>query len=376
MIKGSSLDGIDNVIEDSDNFAISYCRSTSSKRRELEQKLVTEYYPFKDTSTVKACVFPSGMNTICALFQTVLSSCKDMVPHIILGDEMYCDVKRTVRYFQTIFNFTYQYIDVRDSQKLNNIVKEKGERIRLLFIESCTNPSGQMVDFRMLKNWKNQVNKCLVCVDNTWLTGKVFNPFRYGVDIVLESMTKYVSASNCIGGMMIGKIKIMRDIQNWIRIYGQHLLPIHCQYCIDGIDTIQNRITSSSEITLNVINLLEENSSVNRVLHPRLKSHPTYQLNQQFLKKGLCPSVIVFHISKLFNSKKDIVPFLRLSSLKLETSYGSSYSKIDPWAHTGNHNDYDYPKTKEGGIFGLWIRLSIGYEDSVENIMKGLEPLF
>lgn len=367
-----------NVVEDNENFGMSYCRHSSTKRRELETLLISKYYPFKNDSLAQACIFPSGMNAICALIQTICTAAlkNNIVPHLVFGDEMYCDIRRTVRYFESIFNFTYQYIDIRDSQKFLLIPKEKGNRLSLLFIESCTNPSAQMMDFRILKQWKSMTKNCIICVDNTWLTSKLFNPFSYGADVVIESTTKYISASHSIGGMMIGRTKWMKDVQNWLRIYGQYVLPIHCQYCIDGINSLEQRILSSSAISIEIAKYLEKNSNVNRVLYPQLPSHPTYQLNKQFLKDNLGPSVILFHVNKTFKTKKEIISFLKLSTLKLETSYGSTYSKIDPWPTMGGHKDHDYPKQKEGSIPGIWLRLAIGYEDTAENIIQGLEPLF
>lgn len=383
-----------NVIEESDRFLITYCRATSEKKRELEEALLR--YCNCDETHTEASVYCSGMNAICALIQNTMYRLNaNEVSHaerplLVFGDEMYCDVKRIVVYFSKIFRFEYQFLDIRDTGRLLRLFEQESSRVALLFVESCTNPSGQMMDFDCIARLKRIAPKCVVCVDNTWLSHVLFQPLRYGADLVLESMTKYVSGSRAIGGMIVGRKRLINDLKhNWIRIYGQYLLPRHCQYFIDALGNIEERVKRSARLTSAVAAYLESHRSVNRVLHPLLESHPTYATNVRLLQspERLGPSVLLFHVSMKVKDRESMYKYFERSPLKLETSYGSSYTKLDPWAKSGPVDKYEAPKAaaasderrkkkkrSESGQ-GLWIRLALGYDDTLKGVIEGLLPL-
>ena len=65
----------------------------------------------------------------------------------------------------------------------------------VLFVESCSNPNGHLFNFDQLAALKKKVPRLTVCVDNTWLTSALLNPFQWPeVDYVVCSLTKYYGA--------------------------------------------------------------------------------------------------------------------------------------------------------------------------------------
>ena len=103
---------------------------------------------------------------------------------------------------------------------------------------------------------------------------------------------------------------------------------------------------------------------------------PSYTRNTELLPEGLGPSVLIFHVSANPKDRKAMYSFFHRSSLKLETSYGLSYTKLDPWAKNGPTDKYDLVKLdKKKKKSGLWIRVAIGYDDTLEHIVEGLKPL-
>lgn len=75
-------------------------------------------------------------------------------------------------------------------------------KIDLFLFEACSNPSGLFFNFNILKKFPSHTK--VVC-DNTWLSPALFNPIKQGADVIVESMTKYISGGTCIGGLIIGK---------------------------------------------------------------------------------------------------------------------------------------------------------------------------
>lgn len=357
-----------------------YCRSGNGKREELESILLR--YTHKDLDKkAEVVVFPSGMNAICCIVEIALRRWKNdkCTPHLVFGDELYCDTTRTLEYFRETRSFTYETVNVKDRKKIEEILFLKGKNLALWFFETCTNPSGQMCDFEeVIPSIKKKTSKCIICMDNTWTSFHLFNPFDYGADIVVESMTKYISGGTCIGGMVVGRCKLIKSIRRWTQIYGQFMTPGHCQLLINGIQNMKERLEKGSNLTIKIADWLEKSGYPSRVLYPLLESHPTYKINLKYLKDGLGPSVILFHlpveITDDSNPKKRISDLLEGNpGIRLETSYGSSYSKICPWAKYGLNDMYEdpfkFPKK------GIWLRLSVGYKDNFDSLKDALMTL-
>lgn len=347
-----------------------YCRNSNSNRQLLQNQLL-EYYGFKN-NTMTSCVFPSGMSAISTIMNVNGMNSKTV---FIIGNEMYCDTARVCKYQLTQNkDFSFEQVDVQNIDKVSELFKKHNNDIKLFFIESCTNPSGQLFDFSKLKDLKLLAPNCIVVVDNTWLSGCSFNPFDYDVDCVIESMTKYISGGMCIGGMMIGKKEIMDKVITYSKVNGLFVGSDHCKIFLDGLSTIKERIKDVSKLTMDVANYLENKQGVTRVMYPLLKSHPTYELACKYLKFG--PGIIWFHVPSKIKKISMVHPLLSNNKyLPYETSYGSAHSKIDQWPHLGKAFLYDHNNLKND-IHGIWIRLSIGYESNINTVTRGLEEMF
>jgi cysteine-S-conjugate beta-lyase len=363
------------VIESGSRYGSHYCRNSSKARSALERKFAL-YYETRTINT-SCVVLPSGMTAISAVFQVLFDRDNSDEPiHYVLGNELYCESTKMVKRLSTYYgdSFKYHTVDVRDSKHITDYFKRNGRNIRLFFIEACTNPSGQIFDFDLIRTLKRLAPECVFCIDNTWVSGLSLNPLEYGADIVIESGTKYISASTCISGFVVGTRLHVDHIRDWANVFGQFIGSDHCRLISDNFATIEKRLIASSALASDVSTWLEGNDTVNRVMHPMLKSHPTHS-KSNLLTFG--PSCVWFHVT--VKTKKIIQKLLTDSDvneyIKYETSFGSAYSKMDPWPKVATSDAYDFPSTNVG-VRGCWIRLSIGYEDSLENIVTGLETLF
>ena len=65
-----------------------------------------------------------------------------------------------------------------------------------------------------------------VVVDNTWLTGVIFNPLQHHADVVVASLTKYYGAGSAIAGTIIFKdFKYFNEAEDFLGFTGIHLSP-------------------------------------------------------------------------------------------------------------------------------------------------------
>jgi len=349
-----------------DNPYLSYTRSKSIDRIRLENRFKSLYGFKEEEKGIKCLITTSGMTSINAVMYTI--ALKQPKSLFLLSDELYCDVSRSVTYIQRFFpELSAIYVDIRDHHKILEIFQKHKSKISLFHLESCSNPSGQMINWNMIKKFKHFSPRCIISVDNTWLTSAIFNPFQINaIDLVIESLSKYNSVGQCIGGMVLGRRKFMTGVNEWIRNNGIFVGADHCILFYDATQTLDNRIQMTSKLAIVTAQKLNQIDGV-KVLYPLLPSHPTHSIYQKYCQLG--PGVLWIHIQSDC-SMDQMKKILFSSGLKTETSFGAPHSKIDPWPRLGISNDYDFKDQKEENRQGVWIRIAIGFSDQIEEIIE------
>lgn len=345
-----------------------YTRSGSIERTALEKALTAlntrgiETSPER-LSAYNAKVFPSGMNAEFSLFHCIAVKYPGCI--CVRGSELYCDTPKTLNYVCSYTQMQVMTIHISDNKAILDVFKTHGNKIKLFFMESCSNPSGFLFDWSLVSQMKKHSPHCLICVDNTWLTPIIFNPLLHGADLVVDSMTKYISASKRIGGCIITNQPIYNDLDIQGRIMGLNYCSTTCTKVLEELESIEERMKATSTITEQVLAHMRTlpKSKVTRVHHPG-------PIN------GLYAGVISFHVeSKIKKGLKVILNgALPDPRFKFETSYGACYSKIDSFPRTGCSNDRDFVKQADK-VRGVWLRLSIGYESDPNIVIAGIDTL-
>jgi cystathionine beta-lyase/cystathionine gamma-synthase len=359
-------------------------------RSRLESTLLSTYG--LDAADNDCAVFPSGMAAISAILFSVLHENSTSKNVIVLGDELYCDTPRCAETWRNVFRATVESVDVRDGNKIIRLFQKYGNRVVLFFVESCSNPSAQMLDWSLLARLKELSPKCIVCIDNTWLTSALFNPFQaflpsdgVVVDIVVESLSKYRSAGKCIGGMVVGRKAIVDVLKKFIRLNGLFVGADHCELFTAAQATLNERVLRASNVAGQVVDALIAVGGVT-IVYPTLDTHPTHTIYSQVVecagaRRG--PPVFWMHVESNC-SFRDIMDSAYPAHLCKETSYGAAYSKIDPWPRLGLHNDYwkkpdgdDDDNDDDGdGKQGVWLRVSVGYNNyTAEALLAALQQV-
>lgn len=241
---------------------------------------------------------------------------------------------------------------------LEDRIKEYGKNICCIYTESCSNPRGFMPDWDKIKNYK-------VIVDNTWLTGKIFNPLKHGAFAVVESCSKYLSNGGCIGGAMCTNDYVLWDnIFLKIRTYGIHISDEYCQKIYNGLYNLDKNLELITIKTNKLIDLF--NNAKVGIFHPTLEGHKTINNYKKYVKSKSIPGVLLFflpykNIPKITKKwKEPLLELIRKCGILTSTSFGKKYTLIDSW-----------PFKKDGFI---WFRLSVGTDD--EDIWEKLVILF
>jgi cystathionine beta-lyase/cystathionine gamma-synthase len=272
--------------------------------------------------------------------------------NIIYYDDLYYETILMFKYLSEEYNiniyqlFNFQ-IDIYETLK---------DEINILFIESCSNPYGIIFNFDIIKSIKQICNKIYVICDNTWLTHNIFNPLNYDIDVLTTSLSKYYSINKLICGCCIfNNITLYNSLKRYVNFTGIHISLYTLKILNKTLLDVDARIISLSNMTQKIITYLISKNII--VYHPCINTHPSYNLSKYF--NDLYPSTFLIGFNKKLSNLKLILKNLNI--LKLEISFGSYNTKIDPLVFYKDNISY--------------LRLSLGYYDSYDIITQGLDEL-
>ena len=225
-----------------------------------------------DLYKVEGCVLaPSGMSAITTGLMSILKA-KD---HILLPDSVYGSTRRFVKEEFPRLGIEFDFYNSRDLKHLESLIKRNTKAI---YIESPGTYTFEIIDIKKaIKICKKYNLKSLI--DNTWATAIFFNPFDFGVDIVIEAITKYISGhSDVMMGVVLGNEKNLIELQRWNKNSGNYVSPDDIYMALRGLRTLPLRLRKSSENSVKIAKFLETKQVVKRVIHPALKQHPDHDI--------------------------------------------------------------------------------------------------
>ena len=170
-----------------------------------------------------------------------------------------------------------QLVDFRDLSALEAAVAGGA---RLLWIETPTNPLLNITDLKLAAEIGHGAGALVVC-DNTFATPVCQHPFRFGVDLVVHSGTKYLGGhSDVLSGAVVVRedATLLERLQSWQRMAGAPLAPFDCWLLRRSIATLALRVRAQCQGALRVAEFLAGHAAVERVFYPGLPAHPGHAL--------------------------------------------------------------------------------------------------
>jgi len=258
-----------------------------------------------------------------------------------------------------------------------NIDEFEKELIRLkpelVYIESISNPMLIVADVVRIADVAKKYGTKII-IDNTFATPWLFKPLDAGVDIVVQSVTKYFSGhGNITAGVICGNdISIMRSAIEYRKFVGHMLSPDDAYRLETQIQTFELRFSRQCENATNLALYLSGNSLIGRVLFPGLKTHPSNSAAEELFGGKGYGAMITFDFSgrdeHLKRGRRDAFIKLVSDKIKLIPTLGDPKTILMPVEAVWGAK---YP---EPGM----IRLSVGFEDYSEledTVRKALEAL-
>ncbi len=312
----------------------------------------------------EACVvFSSGMSAI----TTTILSLVQSGDHIVITDDSYKKTLEFCKSYLKQFAIDCTIVPFGNYEILEKAIKKS---TRFIFSESPTNPYLNIFDLVKIKKIATRHN-VLTLIDSTFSTPLNQRPIEFGMDIVLQSATKYLGGHNDIlAGAVLGEQELIEKIRNLHKSMGGLIDPHCCYLLLRGLKTFPLRVQKQNESALRVAQFLEAHPAVKKVYYPFLKSHRHYKVAKEQMSGG--GGVVTFDIKGNINTAKRFLDALKLTYIG--PSFGGTETLI---THPALVSYYDYTKKQRYklGIADTLFRLAVGLED-IEDIIEDLERGF
>ncbi len=305
-------------------------------------------------------VFTSGMSAITTTILTLVQS----GDHIVITDDSYKKTLEFCRSYMKQFGVECTIVPFGNYETLEGAVKKN---TRFIFSESPTNPYLNIFDLAKIKKIADKHN-VLTLIDSTFATPFNQRPIEFGMDLVLQSCTKYLAGHNDIlAGAVLGRAELVDKIRNLHKSMGGLIDPHCCYLLLRGLKTFPLRVKKQNETALRIAEFLEGHPRVKKVYYPFLKSHPHYEVAKEQMKGG--GGVVTFDIKGTLNDAKRFLDRLKLCYIG--PSLGGVETLITHPALVSYYN-YSRKERYQLGITDTLFRLAVGIEDA-EDIINDLQ---
>ena len=156
---------------------------------------------------------------------------------------------------------------------------------QMLYLESPINPLLEVVDLPKIIS-AGKAAGCGVAVDNTLATPLLQNPLALGADIVIHSVTKYLSGHSDIllGSLSTNDSALYSRLEQSRRYGGAIAGPFEAWLALRGLRTFALRMQRSQENALEIANRLVNDPRISKVRYPGLPSDPYHLLAKSFMR--------------------------------------------------------------------------------------------
>jgi len=305
----------------------------------------------------------------------------------------------------TLFSQSLRHLGIKvhfvENADPNGIAALINDKTRFIYLETIGNPKLEIPDFEAIVAVA-KAHKVPVVIDNTFGTPYLFNAFKWGINIVVHSTTKWISGHGLsIGGVIVdggnfdwkasgrhrGIVQpeaayhgaVLADVLGaaafigrarvvGLRDFGGSQSPFNSFLNIIGLETLSLRMQKHVSNTQRVAEWLQAHSAVAWVNYPGLPSHPSYERAQKYMPNG-AGAVLGFGIQGGKAAGRTFIDNLKLLSHVANVGDTRSLA-IHPASTT--HSQLTAEEQRASGVTEDYIRLAIGIED-INDILWDLD---
>ena len=343
-----------------------------------------------------AVVTASGTAAIATTLMVLLKT----GDHIVASNSLYGGTYNLLANTLPRFGITTTFVDPAHPESFSKAIQSN---TRAIFVESLGNPKLDVIDFKAISKVARD-EKIPFIVDNTVATPALLNPIEHGANIVIHSLTKYLTGNGTsLGGVIIdagtfdwssgkfpefttpnpnyhglnyhealGNLAFIAKVRiEGLRDLGSAPSPLNSFLTLQGVETLDVRMKKHSENALHLAEWLAAREEVAWVNYPGLKTSKFYTLAQDYLPKGQS-GIVTFGLKQGYEGAKKVVDHTKIFALL--ANIGDTKSLIIHPAST-THQQLDDAAQEASGVSKDLIRLSVGLE-AIEDLIQDLEAAF
>ncbi|EAK4241760.1 aminotransferase class I/II-fold pyridoxal phosphate-dependent enzyme [Campylobacter coli] len=311
--------------------------------------------------------------------------------NVAYSNKIYGGTQTLISHTLKNFGIEAREFDIDDLDSLEKVIDQNTKAI---FFESLSNPQIAIADIEKITQIAKKHKIATIC-DNTVATPFLLQPFKHGVDIIVHSLSKYVSGQgSALGGALIERkdlndllknndryktfntpdpsyhglnlntldlpIFSIRIIITWLRDLGASLAPQNAWLLLQGLETLAVRIEKHSQNAEKVANFLNSHPDIKGVNYPTLASNAYHNLFKKYFDKNFASGLLSFE-ARDYEHARRICDKTQL--FLLAANLGDSKSLIIHPVST-THSQLSEEELQKAGIKKTTVRLSIGLENS------------
>ena len=337
-----------------------YSRGTNPSRDAVEKALAAI------EGAKYGIAFSSGLAAEHAIVQNLNPG-----DHVLVCNDVYGGSGRLFRTLVGKFGIDFEFIDMRDHDKVKARARES---TKMLWLESPSNPTLQILDIAALSEIAHQAGAIAV-VDNTFATPIFQRPLELGADIVTHSTTKYIGGhSDLIGGAVMLNDDAWEERIRYVQFAaGAVSGPIESFLLHRSIKSLAVRMVKHAENAQAVAEYLSTHPKIKATYYPGLPDHPQHELAKRQMRgfSGIVSCDIDGDLAAATRFTQNLKLFTLAESL------GGVESLIN---HPEQMTHASVPEAlrRELGIGESLLRLSVGIEhadDLIADLAQALEHL-
>lgn len=310
-----------------------------------------------------ALSFSSGMAAISNVLMLLNAG-----EHVVLPKEVYGGTCQFVNNLLPKYKIESTFVDMADIESVEKAIREN---TRMIYLETPSNPLLKVCDIKKIVALAKEYDLVTVA-DNTFMTSLAQEPLKLGVDIVVESVTKFINGhSDVIAGLVATNCETYyQELKLFQKNFGGILGVEDAWLIMRGMKTMGIRMDHAVKNAQKLAEFLQNHPRVKHVYYPGLKDHPNHEVHMGQSKNG--GAVLSFELS----SKEELIAFTEKIRIPiLAVSLGGVESILSHPA-TMSHACLSPEERLEQGVVDGLLRLSCGIEnieDLIEDFKQALE---
>lgn len=303
--------------------------------------------------------FASGMAAISTVLMLLKSG-----EHVILPKEVYGGTCQFVNDVLSGYNIEASFIDCSDPQLVKAAIKPQ---TKMLYIETPSNPLLKVTDIREMLALAKE-HGLLTALDNTFMTPLYQKPLDLGVDIVIESATKFLNGhSDVVAGLLAtNDDALAKKIKMYQKSFGGILGVEDAWLILRGMKTMGIRMERSVANALAIATFLDNHPKVRQVYYPGLTTHPNHQVHMNQAANG--GAVLSFELA----DEAAVAMFAHGLKIPIIAVSLGGVESIVSYPRTMSHACISEEERIKQGVTSGLLRYSCGVEN-IEDLLSDLE---